>query len=298
MPARTVLMVEPIGFRANPETAEDNAFQRAAAESTRSVEVRARAEFLRFREAIEAHGIEVVAFRARRGLETPDAVFPNNWFSTHPNETVVFYPMRAASRRLERSAEIVAFLRDRYPRTVDLTCAEERGEFLEGTGSLVIDELSRIVYASLSPRTSRDMVDKWAKSFDYLPVLFSSHDRDERQVYHTNVMMSVGTEVAVVCGEAIDEARDRSTVLDALGESSRQVISISLGQMHAFCANVLELEDSDGTPQLAMSERAYQAFTPEQRGSIERRVEVIHVDLETIETHGGGSARCMLAELY
>ena len=298
MPARRVLMIEPIGFRSNPETVADNAFQRApGGESPQALEIAAREEFARLREVLESRGVEVEWRPAAADRESPDAVFPNNWFSTHRDGKLVLYPMMAPSRRRERREEVVDALRERYPDVVDFTSHEADDRFLEGTGSLVIDERAGIVYASESPRTDRRLVYEWAERMGLAPIVFRATDATGRPIYHTNVVMSVGSEWAVVCADAIDPL-DRSEVLASLAETGRETLFLSLEQMAAFCGNVLELENERGDTLVVMSTRAFHAFTREQRSALEKHAELVHADLATIETHGGGSARCMLAELY
>ena len=290
-------MVEPVGFGANPETAADNAFQAIAAGDPAEVEARALGEFRSLRAALESRGIEVVAF-APDGTPPPDAVFPNNWFSTHPSGSWILYPMMAPSRRRERARGIVEWLGERYGTPIDLTPEEARGRFLEGTGSLVIDEPSRVVYASISSRTDSELVQEWAARFGYRPVIFTARDRDGRVIYHTNVVLMLGTGYAIACVTAMEPSEGRRRVLEELTRSGRTVVEIGLDQLHAFCANALELEGTGGDRFLVMSERAWRALTPEQKSVLEDIVEVVRADLETIETYGGGSARCMLAELY
>ena len=302
MPARRVLMVEPSGFGANPETADDNAFQVAAedGDAAEAIAEHAAGEFRALADALEERGIEVVRFSgaAEGDGASPDAVFPNNWFSTHPDGSWVLYPMKAPSRRRERSAAVVEWLRERYGTPVDLTSAEHAGRFLEGTGSLVIDEPARVVYASASSRTDRELVEAWAARFGYRPIVFGARDRDGRVVYHTNVVLTLGTGYAIACVAAIEPPEAQREVLEALAHSARVVVEITLEQLHAFCANALEVENAEGRRLLIMSSRAWRALSPEQRAVIEQFVEIVHVELDTIETHGGGSARCMLAELY
>jgi hypothetical protein len=291
-------MVEPVGFGANPETAHDNAFQKPvpAAEEP-SVEARAHAEFHALKEALESRGVEVVVFPP--GADPPpDAVFPNNWFSTQPGMPWVLYPLMAPSRRRERSPAIVAWLRDRYGEPIDLTAEEARGRFLEGTGSLVIDAIAGVVYASRSSRTDRELVEAWAARMGYRPLVFTTRDRDGRTVYHTNVVLTLGTGYAIACLEAIEHEEARVEVTAELERSGREIVAIGLDQLHAFCANALELEGAGGKRLLVMSERAWRALVPAQRAALDARAEIVRVDLETIETYGGGSARCMLAELY
>ena len=291
-------MVEPIGFRSNPETIADNAFQRPPGnESLQAIEIAAREEFSRLRQALESRGVEVVWRPAAADRESPDAVFPNNWVSTHRDGRLVLYPMMAPSRRSERREEIVAGLRERYPYVLDLTSHEADDRFLEGTGSLVIDERAGIVYASASPRTDLRLVHEWAERMGYDPVVFRASDVGGRPIYHTNVVMSVGSDWAVVCADAI-YALDRSEVLATLLETGHETLHISMEQMTAFCGNVLELENDRGEKLVVMSDRAFDAFNDEQRAALAAHAELVHVNLATIETHGGGSARCMLAELH
>ena len=291
-------MIEPVGFRSNPETVADNAFQRPPGyESLQAIEIAARAELARLREMLESRGVEVVWRAAAANRESPDAVFPNNWFSTHAGGTLVLYPMMAPSRRLERRTEIVALLGESYPLVIDLTATEAEGRYLEGTGSLVIDERARIVYAGESQRTDRRLAEAWAERMGYEPVIFRATDAADRPIYHTNVVMSVGSDWAILCVEAVDSL-DRAEVLATLAESGHETIDISLEQMDAFCGNVLELESDKGERLVVMSDRAFDAFTDEQREILASRAELVHADLTTIETHGGGSARCMIAELH
>ncbi len=298
MSARRVLMVDPLGFRSNPETVEDNAFQthRVEPDPTR-VEEAARAEFLALRDALRVAGVEVDV-HVPPNATTPDAVFPNNWFTTSPDGTLVLYPMRARSRRGERWPALVTWLGERYATVVDLTGAETGGAFLEGTGSLVIDERERIVYASVSSRTDPRLVAEWSERFGYAPRIFRAADRDGSEVYHTNVVMGLGEAWAVVCGDAIRSPEDRGRIQESLEKTGHEVVLITLDQMHDFCGNVLEVENSNGERFVVMSERARRSFRHDQLAALSRHAKPLHVDLTTIETYGGGSARCMLAELH
>ncbi len=298
MPARAVLVVEPVGFRANPETAEDNAFQSGGGEDPADVERRARAEFQSLVGALEARGIEVVTFAPAGNPSPPDSVFPNNWFSTHPDGRWALYPMMAPVRRRERRSGIVEWLTSMYGEPVDLSEEERRGRYLEGTGSLVIDESARVVYASASSRTNEELVAEWAEAFEYRPVMFVARDRDGRIVYHTNVVLTLGSGYAILCVEAIEPPDARRMVLAELEASGRVVVEIDRDQLHAFCGNALELERPSGERILVLSRRAHEALTPDQCAALERYAELVPVALETIETYGGGSARCMMAELY
>jgi hypothetical protein len=291
-------MVDPHGFRSNPETVLDNAFQAARVEpDTARVEEAARAEFVALKEALLTIGVQVDV-HVPPNAATPDAVFPNNWFTTSPDGTLVLYPMRARSRRGERWPALVTWLGERYPTVVDLTATETGGAFLEGTGSLVIDEPSRIVYASVSSRTDPGLVAEWSARFGYTPHIFRATGRDGREVYHTNVVMGLGDGWAVVCAESVRSQEDRDRVQESLVRTGHEVVQITLDQMHDFCGNVLGLENHEGERFVVMSERAHRSFRPDQLAVLSRHAQPLHVDLTTIETHGGGSARCMLAELH
>jgi hypothetical protein len=291
-------MVDPLGFRSNPETAVDNVFQTAGdAPDPARVEAAARTEFTALKELLLSAGIEVDV-HVPPNATTPDAVFPNNWFTTSADGKLVLYPMRAPARRGERWPALVAWLGERYPTVVDLTASETGGAFLEGTGSLVIDEPSQMVYASVSSRTDPRLVNEWAERFGYSPRIFHATDREGREVYHTNVVMGLGEEWAVLCSEAIRSPADRARVSESLTDAGHDLIEITLDQMHDFCGNVLELENRKGEKFVVMSERARRSFRPDQLTRLTRHARPLHVDLTTIETHGGGSARCMLAELH
>lgn len=296
--AHRVLMVEPVGFGANPETAADNAFQRAGpAPDPGAVERAAKAEFARVAEALVERGVEVeVHVPADRA--TPDAVYPNNWFSTTPEGTLVLYPMRAENRRRERRPAIVAALRERYPDVVDLTGEEAAGRYLEGTGSLVLDPVARIAYAAVSGRTDPGLARDWAARFGYEPLLFRARDSRGRAIYHTNVLLAIGTGWAIVCAEAIADTVDRTEVLASLAETGHETVVISRDQMGDFAANAIELENAAGKRFVVLSEGARSALAPEQRAVLERHAELVAVGLATIETWGGGGARCMIAELW
>lgn len=290
-------MVEPGGFRANPETAADNAFQAGGGDRVDpAVEAAARVEWAALRRLLEDRGIEVVVFPAD-GDETPDALFPNNWFSTHPDGTLVLYPMRAENRRRERRPPVVGWLRDRSARVIDLTGEERRGRALEGTGSLVVDERARRAYACASPRTSPELAAAWASRTGYGVRVFTARGPDGRAIYHTNVLLSVGEGFAVLCADVVEPA-ERESLRALLAEGGRDVVEITPEQMRDFCANALEVANAAGARYFVMSSRAAAALTPAQRARIEAHAEIVHTDLSTIEAHGGGGARCMLAELY
>lgn len=297
--ASTVLMVRPARFFANPETADSNAFQRPGKLSVEESSRRAAAEFERLAAAVRASGVRVVVVDG--APSTPDALFPNNWVSFHRDGTVVLYPMLAPSRRLEVRPELVEELRSRglvsVKRVLDLRHYAELGLFLEGTGSLVLDRRERVAYACLSPRTCRAVLDDWAELLGYRTEAFHAEDREGRAIYHTNVMMGVGTGFAVVCAQAIRDPSERARVLERLRASERVVVELTFDQMHRFAGNLLELRSQEGGAVIVLSAAALASLDEEQQAVLRRHGALVSEDLTLIETLGGGSARCMIAEV-
>ncbi|MFH1741321.1 MAG: arginine deiminase-related protein [bacterium] len=301
----TVFMVCPDDFAYNPETAKSNVFQHRL-EDPAEAQRQAVAEFERMVKTLEAAGVRVVHVHSRRDVKTPDAVFPNNWFSVHRtadgNNVLVVYPMLAPDRRAERRVDLVKEkLRSCgivISRVINLANYETQGKFLEGTGSMVLDRVHRVAFASLSPRTDPDVLEEFCRELDYRPFSFHSHDSGGKLIYHTNVMMSVGEEFAIVCAEAIKDEAERSAVLGKLDNLGKKIIRISLDQTRNMCGNVLELHSRDGTKVIVMSKTAYDHFTEEQRAELATFGTLVPVDITTIETIGGGSARCMIAEIF
>lgn len=296
----TVLMVRPAHFAYNEETAGDNAFMRPARTLDRDeVERRAREEFDGLVAAIRATGTDVTVVGDTPLPRKPDAVFPNNWFTTHPDGTLVTYPMAAPTRRRERDNPVVDALRERFDirRHVDLTPAEERGDYLEGTGSLVLDRARRTAYACLSERTDPALARRWAELIDYELELFDASDEQGQPIYHTNVLMAVGTQHAVICLASV-AAADRERVRERLTASPLRVVDISFAQVRHFAGNMLELLDGQGLPYWAMSSQAYGALTELQRQVLQETRPIAHAPIEVIEQLGGGSARCMVAEVF
>ena len=297
--ADAVLMIRPARFGANPETAESNRFQQGSA-GTDAPEA-ARREFdglvARLREA----GVLVEVAEDTPDPAKPDACFPNNWVSFHDDGSVVLYPMMAPSRRAERRAEPVAQLRDagfRVERTIDLSPWEARGEFLEGTGSLVLDRCHRIAYACRSPRTTAGALADFARRLGYRAVVFDALGPDGRPAYHTNVLMAIGERFAVVCDQAIPDPDERAAVLRELQEAAHDPISISIAEMNAFAGNLLALRSADGSPVIAMSDTAWRSLAPARQRELERHGRIVTAPIPTIERHGGGSVRCMIAEVF
>lgn len=298
----TVLMIRPARFGSNPQTAASNAFQQPAAADRETAQQAAEREFDALVAALEGARVNVLVCTDTAEPVKPDAIFPNNWLSTHDDGTVVLYPMQAENRRLERRLDLVRGLAAEHrfdvQRVVDLSDAEQRGEFLEGTGSLVLDRVNRTAYACLSSRTHKQALDRWAEQLSYDTVSFAAVDEGGRPIYHTNVMMSIGSRVAIVCLEAIASPAERDRVRSTLVASGHEIVDISFAQMRAFAGNVLELVNRDGEAVVVMSERARDALTAPQIGTISQHAEIINAPISTIEDHSGGGVRCMLAEVF
>lgn len=296
--AAAVVVIEPARFRSNPETRATNAFQSDALD-TEHVRAAARHELDTLRHALESAGVRVHAFPGAADRALPDEVFPNNWLSTHADGTLVTYPLAAPSRRLERRADVIEALARAYriERHLDLSRFEREDLFLESTGSLVLDRTSRVAYACRSARTSGRLVERFAAELGYEIELFAACDRNGQAIYHTNVLMSVGTRFAAIAARTIRDARERARVLERLEATGRQIVELGFAQLHAFAGNLLELEGAAG-PVIALSRRAAAALEPRQRSALERHASLLVADVGTIERAGGGSVRCMLAEIH
>ena len=299
--AATVLLVRPAAFGANPQTEASNSFQATEAPATRQLVSRAALEeFEAVTQRLTAAGIDICVADDTPVPQKPDAIFPNNWLSTHADGTIVLYPMMAPSRRLERRPQIVeALARERgwlLKRIIDLSQFEERGKFLEGTGSLVLDRVHRLAYAALSPRTDRDVLSEFATRLGYEVIAFRATDNKGLAIYHTNVMLSLGTEFAVICSECIEES-SRGRVLASLRATRASIIEVSRSQMGFFACNILEVKFGRDERAVLMSATAARALRFEN--SPPPGVDtIVSVDIPTIERYGGGSLRCMLAEIF
>ena len=294
-----VLMVRPAQFAGNAETAASNFFQREAKDASDAAQ-RAQHEFDALALALAGVGVRVHQFAGQRGAALPDEVFPNNWLSLHADGTAVLYPMLAPSRRRERRRNILDALVQscgyRIDRVVDLTHLETRGEYLEGTGSVVLDRVGRVAYACLSPRTHVAALKEFARVLRYEIVPFNAVDTAGRAIYHTNVVLSVGTGFAALCTAAIADAEERRNVVARLEASGHEVIDLSKAELEGFACNLLELKGSSG-PVIALSAAALRGLAPTTRGALERHGRLATADVGTIERLGGGSVRCMLAEV-
>ena len=299
--ARRIFVVRPARFGYNPETEASNRFQRTPEASPAETSARAVQEFDAFVEVLRAHGVDVACLSDTLHPSTPDSIFPNNWVSIHPGGRVVLYPMMAPSRRQETRKGFLRGLVDGFGLDIatllDLRYYAEDGKFLEGTGSMVLDHIRRDAYVCLSERSYEEPLEEVSHFLGYEPVTFRAYDADDYPIYHTNVLMSIGEDYAVVCEEAID-AGDRTRVMERLRASRPLVISIDREQMMAFAGNILQVRNREGRKLLLMSESACRAFTPAQREALGAESSLVSIPIPTIEGAGGGSIRCMIAEWF
>ncbi len=293
-----LLMIKPVAFDFNAETAVNNAFQQQG--SNTNAQQKAEAEFDDFVQKLTAAGIDVTVVQDTPEPHTPDSIFPNNWISFHTDGSIVLYPMYAANRRAERKQHVLDTIAAKFDvkQQIDFTAKENEELFLEGTGSMVLDRVNKIAYACLSPRTDKDVFEEWCGKMHYTPCSFYSVDEKGGEIYHTNVMMCVADEYVVICLDSIRDADERDNVYDTIINSGKQVIEISYSQMNRFAGNMLQVQNKNGQRYLVMSSQAYHALTAEQVKELESFNPIIHSDLTTIETNGGGSARCMMAEVF
>ncbi len=295
--ANTVLLVRPASFGFNAETAVSNHYQQQLAGS--GVTAQVLAEFDAAVATLRGRGVRVEVFEDAPEPAKPDAVFPNNWFSTHADGQLLLYPMCAPNRRTERRPELLAKLACEFAvrEVVDLSGTEADGRFLEGTGSIIFDHAHRVAYAGLSPRTDAALFAQVARRLGYRPVAFRAVDARGQEIYHTNVMMCVGPGFAVICLESIADAAERAAVVESLTTTGHEIVAISQAQVGRFAGNMLAVEAA-GRVLLVMSQQAHDALLPEQRQALARYAELVPLAIPTIETVGGGSARCMLAEIF
>lgn len=293
-----ILMIRPVNFGFNEQTSGNNAFQvRGDEENARSKAIK---EFDEFAELLRSNGVDLSVVEDTPEPHTPDSVFPNNWFSTHEGGTLVLYPMYAPNRREERKPSVINFIKENFKvkRVVDLTGNEKSELFLEGTGSMIIDRDHNLVYACRSPRTDEKVLEQFCEELDYDYFLFGASDASGNDIYHTNVMMCVGTEYVVVCLDAVKDIDERENLIGLIEESDKEIVEISLEQMSKFAGNMLEVKSKEGEKLLVMSKRAYNSLNQEQVDTLQKYCRIISPNLTTIENNGGGSARCMMAEIY
>ncbi|MGC4232460.1 MAG: arginine deiminase-related protein [Niabella sp.] len=293
-----ILMIRPAAFAYNPQTAVNNRFQKIS--EPLNVQQKALQEFDDFVNILRTSGIDVTVVEDAPEPHTPDAIFPNNWVSFHEDGTVVLYPMFAPNRQLERNKNVIASINKTFfiRSTIDLTGYEERGIFLEGTGSMVLDRTNELAYACLSPRTCPTALYDFCDAMGYQPVLFNAFDAEGNEIYHTNVMMCVADQYAIICLESIRDTVQKQMLVSRLAETGKELIGISLEQMNQFAGNMLQLENIAGEQLLVMSTRAFHSLNKDQVSQIRSFNPIIYSPLNTIEDNGGGSARCMMAEIF
>ncbi|PWA09876.1 citrulline utilization hydrolase CtlX [Flavobacterium laiguense] len=301
----SILMIRPVAFRMNEQTAVNNYYQKVLdGLLPATVNAKAQQEFDVFVEKLRAVGVDVTIVDDKENSDTPDSIFPNNWISFHGNGDVALYPMFAENRRLERREDILDTLEEKgfvIHNIMDYTSAEEDGFFLEGTGSLVLDRENGKAYCALSPRADEELFIEFCEDFEFTPVIFEAFqtvNKERKLIYHTNVMMCLGETFAVICADCIDDKKERKMVLDSLKGDDKQVILITEEQVNNFAGNMLELKGTDDRRYLVMSDSAYQSLTKKQIAQLEEHVTILSSSLDTIEACGGGSARCMMAEIF
>lgn len=301
----TILMIRPANFRMNEQTAVNNYYQQELSGMLpASVNAKAQEEFDAFVEKLTAVGIEVVVVEDTKEPDTPDALFPNNWISFHENGDIAIYPMFAENRRLERREDVLEVLEEKgfsIENVIDYSEAEEEGIFLEGTGSMILDRQNRKAYCALSPRADEELFIEFCEDFEFTPVIFEANqtvDGQREAIYHTNVMMCVAETFAVVCLDSIDDKKEKKNLLKHLKSDKKEVIAISEEQVTQFAGNMLQVRGNNDERYLVMSTSAYESLTNQQLKNLEKHTKIVHSSLQTIETCGGGSARCMMAEVF
>lgn len=296
-----ILMVRPANFAFNAETAENNAFQsRDGALSADEMRTRALAEFDGFVELLRGAGVHVVVAEDTPSPARPDAVFPNNWVTFHQEGLVVTYPMYASSRRIERREDIIELVKSAgfsVNRRLNLEKSEQDGIYLEGTGSIIFDHRNHLAYACLSPRTSADLLEQLCAELDYRKVVFHAVDSNGQEIYHTNVMMALGETFVVICLDSVRDPQDRSMLEELFRSTGKEIVDITLEQMNQFAGNMLQVQNDAGNRILVMSETARKSLNPEQIDRLQAHTRLLAVPIDTIERYGGGSARCMMAEI-
>ncbi len=301
----TILMIRPVSFRMNEQTAVNNYYQKVIdGLMPATANVKAQVEFDTLVEKLRAVGVNVVVVDDTLDSDTPDSIFPNNWISFHESGDVVLYPMFAENRRLERREDVLEVLEDSGFQIIDImdyTSAEEDNIFLEGTGSIVLDRANEIAYCALSPRADEELFIEFCEDFEYNPIIFEAYqtvEGERKYIYHTNVMMCVGETFAIICADCIDDKSERKMVLESLKKSGKEVILITEEQVNNFAGNMLQVLGTNDELFTVMSSSAYQSLKKDQINRIEKHSKIIHSSLDVIEACGGGSARCMMAEVF
>lgn len=301
----TILMIRPVNFRMNEQTAVNNYYQKDLdSVLPDTVNTKAQQEFDLYVKKLKAIGVNVIVVNDTEDTDTPDSVFPNNWVSFHENGNVGLYPMFAENRRVERREDILETLEENgfvINNVIDYTAAEDEDVFLEGTGSVILDRINRKAYCALSPRADEELFIEFCEDFEFFPVIFNANQTVEgnrKAIYHTNVMMCVGETFSVICLSSIDDKKERKNVLKHLKEDGKTIIDITEDQVNNFAGNMLQVKGSDDTSYLIMSQSAFDSLTKQQINTIEQHTKILSSSLSTIEFCGGGSARCMMAEVF
>ncbi|HKO76795.1 MAG TPA: arginine deiminase-related protein [Flavobacterium sp.] len=301
----SILMIRPVAFRMNEQTAVNNYYQKVLdGLLPATVNAKAQQEFDVFVEKLRSVGVDVTVVDDKENSDTPDSIFPNNWISFHENGDVALYPMFAENRRLERREDILDTLEEKgfiIDNIMDYTSAEEDGFFLEGTGSLLLDRENGKAYCALSPRADEELFIEFCEDFEFTPVIFEAFhtvNNERKLIYHTNVMMCLGETFAVICADCIDDKKERKMVLESLKGDEKEIILITEEQVNNFAGNMLEVKGADDRRYLVMSASAHQSLTKKQIAQLEEHVTILSSSLDTIEACGGGSARCMMAEIF
>ena len=301
----SILMIRPVQFRMNEQTAVNNYYQKTIEHLTPdAVNALAVEEFDAFVQKLQAAGIQVVVVDDTKEFDTPDSIFPNNWISFHKNGTIALYPMFAENRRFERKESVVEAVEEKgfsIKHVVDYTEAEQENLFLEGTGSIILDREYQKAYCALSPRADEQLFIEFCEDFDFFPVIFSAYqtvNQKREKIYHTNVMMCIGSTFAVICLDSIDDKKERKNVINHLKKDNKDIIEITEDQVNQFAGNMLQLIGKNNTPFLIMSQSAFDSLRADQLSKLEKHTKIISSSLQTIEACGGGSARCMMAEIF
>ncbi|WP_081413593.1 citrulline utilization hydrolase CtlX [Eisenibacter elegans] len=295
-----ILMIRPVRFAYNEQTAANNAFQDASQQHAADTQAKALQEFDAMVRTLGRKGVQLTVIEDTPEPHTPDSIFPNNWASYHEDGTVILYPMYAPNRRLERRMDIIERFKERYEvsRIIDMSHYETQGKFLESTGSVIFDRPNKLIYACYSPRTDRELLEELAQHLGYTAVGFEAQDRQGQEIYHTNVLMCLGTQIAVICMEAVTKAEEKAMLLAHFERTGKTVVDISWTQMEQFAGNMLEVQNEDDEALLVMSKTAYDALTDEQRETLAQAATLVPCAIPTIERNGGGSARCMMSEIF
>jgi hypothetical protein len=298
--ASNILLVRPAAFGYNSETEESNTFQHATKVSKKLIHEKAATEFDSFANMLRQKAVNVLIVNDTVSPPKPDAIFPNNWISCHADGTIIIYPMCAFNRRPERRKEIIDKIKQQFlvKKIIDLSAYETDSRFLEGTGSIIFDRASRVAYACLSPRTNRQLFEELASLLNYTAVCFYAHDGAGKEIYHTNVMMCITEKFSTICLSSISSKQERQFVAALLAATGHEIIDISIEQMNQFAGNMLALKNNAGSNLLALSQTAFESLTAYQKTTMEQYCELVPLPIPTIETIGGGSARCMIAEIF